>query len=340
MKIIHHNDADGRLSARIIYDHLVHDFNIEKDFIELDYSKGIPVDKIAANEVVWIVDYSFTETTKQNLIDLLKVTPNVYWIDHHASSVELEKTYPLFSYIRGIRRIKMNPEDEVKVAGCYLTYYYIKLLESVSETALTNDFLTTFRLENFVNKGLCKESEFTFLDSDVPTGIRYVSLYDTFSVNSPEWEDVKYASFYFNNVPQHPFAMVWSETVDDWVKKGKQIKEVLDLENKTFLEKYGWIGTVHLPEEDFKCLFINKRSNSYIFDSVGNKWNRFDALCVYGDDGRGFFTTTFYGPDGTITARKIATFFGGGGHDGAAGCTIPLENFYKHIEYVKKLEKA
>lgn len=340
MKIIHHNDADGRLSAKIVYEKVDHTFNTGTDFIELDYSKGVPVDKIAANEVVWIVDYSFSEATKQNLIDLLKVTPNVYWIDHHASSVELEKAYPLFSYIRGIRRIKMNPEDNVKVAGCYLTYYYIKLLESVAGGTLNNDFLTTFRLENFINKGLCKESEFTFTDTEVPTGIRYVSLYDTFSTNAPEWEDVKYASFYFNNVPQNPFANVWNETVDTWVKKGKQIKEVLDLENKAFLEKYGWIGTIHLPDEDFKCLFINKRSNSYIFDSVGNKYNRFDVLCVYGDDGRGFFTTTFYGPDLTDRAKRIATFFGGGGHNDAAGCTIPLGDFYKHIEYVKKLGKA
>ena len=345
MKIIHHNDADGRLGARVIMDFVAYDFQRE-DLYERDYATEIPVDKIEPNEVVFIVDYSFKENTKEQLINLLKVTPNVYWIDHHSSSVELEKKYPMFSYIRGIRRERLNPEDIEKSSGCYLAYYYMSLLQSIAEVEMNDEFFKTFRSEDLVSKGLKLGKEFEFKRIQVPAIIWAVSVYDTYSTESPEWNYAKTASFYFNSSDQDPFGELWDQSYDYWIEQGKVISSVLSKENKKFLLAYGWVGEITIPNHTFKCLFINKRSNSYIFDSVDeeakkvyasyNRWNYFDLCCVYGDDGRGFFTTTFFGPDGTTKAKDCATFFGGGGHDGAAGCIIPLKEFYDHIEFKRK----
>ena len=81
MIVFHHNDSDGRCSASIIRAWLnSKDIDSNIDFIEMDYSKPVPVDNIKDNDFLeTIMGFgSFTNETKarnkaQSKADELKV---------------------------------------------------------------------------------------------------------------------------------------------------------------------------------------------------------------------------------------------------------------------------
>lgn len=90
MIIYHHNDTDGRSSAAIVgFTH-----STEKCvMVEVDYVKPFPLQIIKPGEEVFIVDYSFTNKTKDTLTKILEISNgNVTWIDHHQSSITFINT--------------------------------------------------------------------------------------------------------------------------------------------------------------------------------------------------------------------------------------------------------
>lgn len=94
MKIFYHNDNDGRAAAAVLYQYFIAKklptIN-EEDFISVNYNNRIPsVDLIEDDETIYIVDYSFTDATVDILYDISKkVNGDVYWYDHHKSSLEV-----------------------------------------------------------------------------------------------------------------------------------------------------------------------------------------------------------------------------------------------------------
>ena len=99
MKCFYHNDADGRcagfwveLSAGLN--------NLEQpnEMIEMSYEKPFPMNTILPGEQIYIVDYSISP---DEMRELLKITTDVTWIDHHKTAIE---KYDEFEYdIRGVR---------------------------------------------------------------------------------------------------------------------------------------------------------------------------------------------------------------------------------------------
>lgn len=94
MKIFHHNDNDGKAAAAVVCDYFTTIYNIPislEDFISVNYNNSIPTaDQVEENDIVFIVDYSFTESTVNNLYEIsTKTNGNVYWYDHHKSSLEV-----------------------------------------------------------------------------------------------------------------------------------------------------------------------------------------------------------------------------------------------------------
>ena len=114
MKIYHHTDPDGWASAWICKKH----FNeIWKDheeglvFIGIGYDFNGDFSNVKKNETVIIVDMSFKP---EKFNELLSITKNVIWIDHHKTI--LGKEYKQFSELMGIRSIEK--------AACNLTWDY------------------------------------------------------------------------------------------------------------------------------------------------------------------------------------------------------------------------
>ena len=106
MFTFHHNDLDGRCAAAIVHKK----FPICK-FEEMEYSKIPDFSNIEKNEKIFIVDFSFKPETMN---ELLKITKNIIWIDHHKTAFEYEKKYShsIESFLG------------TKDSGCELTWKY------------------------------------------------------------------------------------------------------------------------------------------------------------------------------------------------------------------------
>jgi oligoribonuclease NrnB/cAMP/cGMP phosphodiesterase (DHH superfamily) len=118
MKVFYHTDLDGKCSAAIVK----HYFDKEHagtqiEFIHINYNMPFPLDSIAEQEDVIIVDYSLPV---EEMDALCEITEHVIWIDHHRTAIERfdGHVFPGKSNgsIRGIR--------ETREAGCVLTWEY------------------------------------------------------------------------------------------------------------------------------------------------------------------------------------------------------------------------
>ncbi len=110
MICIHHNDIDGRCAAAIVNKR----FRSARDitFIEMDYKDSLDFNKIAPEEFVIIVDFSFKPEVMDKLIS--HVSGNIVWIDHHSTA----KDYP-YQYLPGRRSF-----EEKGQSGCELTWEF------------------------------------------------------------------------------------------------------------------------------------------------------------------------------------------------------------------------
>jgi len=83
------------------------------EYIEIDYDRKFPFDRVDKAEPVFILDFSLEV---KDMEKLLQITEDVYWIDHHGSSIRKFEEHWAGNEIKGLR-------DESK-AGCVLTYIY------------------------------------------------------------------------------------------------------------------------------------------------------------------------------------------------------------------------
>ena len=85
MKCFYHNDMDGHCAGYLVRKCTVNDNPV--DYFESDYS-GLDLSTVDIGERVYIVDYSFTESTMHELLWLINYGCDVIWIDQHASSLD------------------------------------------------------------------------------------------------------------------------------------------------------------------------------------------------------------------------------------------------------------
>ncbi len=111
MIVFHHNDADGRCAAAIVklwYDQT----KIERmEFVEMDYARTAPIEKIQRNETVVIVDFSFKPDDMEKIQAATDV--GVVWCDHHATAKD-------YGYdVAGVRDF-----NDKGMAGCECTWKF------------------------------------------------------------------------------------------------------------------------------------------------------------------------------------------------------------------------
>lgn len=113
--VFHHNDIDGHASAYLVK--AAFPVSIIR-FIRCDYTFPLSIyaSEIEPEDQVFIVDYSFTESTVAELKALMGTTDNLVWIDHHKISIELVEKYPELVSVAGILDVRMS--------AAALTYQY------------------------------------------------------------------------------------------------------------------------------------------------------------------------------------------------------------------------
>jgi oligoribonuclease NrnB/cAMP/cGMP phosphodiesterase (DHH superfamily) len=104
MKIIYHGDLDGHCSGAIAYKYY-RERGVEPELIEA-IRYGLTFDNVEKDEPVIVVDFSLPFT------ELLKITKNIIWIDHHQTAIDE------FEHL-GLEGIRKSG-----IAGCELTWKF------------------------------------------------------------------------------------------------------------------------------------------------------------------------------------------------------------------------
>lgn len=305
--IFHHNDADGWLSAAIIYNAYIDKQNqnpeesYQFEFYEVDYSMLLSQDliKIPVGSTIYFVDYSFTKETFLNLVYLIKMKAfKVTWIDHHKTSAEIYNTIPAinFSYFDGIVIDEKNEH-----AACYHTYQYFHPNED---------------------------------EYDYPWVVYIVDSWDTFSFQKYDKDDPRYFKpIYFNygciaSMNKKPSSSEWrimlneykqsgtDNTVLNVITIGKTVFTMKCNESIDFIHKFGNSGYLY----GYKTIYVNKKMSSLEFGDYADKY---DIVCpFYFNAKTNSFIFSLYTNRDDIDVSEIAKKLGGGGHKKAAGFQV------------------
>lgn len=306
MKCFYHDDLDGK-AAGFVVDGWARFLN-ENDMIEFIpsfYGMVFPMDRIEKDEQVYIVDFSIPPET---MTELLKVTKNVTWIDHHISSIKAYADYP--ETIRGVRSADRS--------GCVLTWMYLMWF---TDRGVGPADITTRTIPMY---------------ADIPEVLLLVEDRDIW-----KWDRLETKNFiaYMNSVDSEPEADIWWQLMDQnitappecrnlgrmighnqsrdlWSEillRGSAVNQYIDQRNMDMVSRLGY-ATVF---EGKKCLVINAPlAGSEIFGNEDDVYSRVDMMIIYYHI-NGMFHVGLRSRN--VDVSVIAEKYGGGGHPGAAG---------------------
>lgn len=233
MKCFSHNDLDGR-GARALVAQYENNYN-EEDYFEVDYVQELPLDKISKDEKVYFVDYSFSKNTYHVLLEILKITENIIWIDHHQSSVDL-----LMEHFDELEHIKGTVKNE-KISGAGLTWMYFNKKDDLSEA---------------------------------PEFVKLISDYDCWILSNKDAMFFKLGMDALPNksVNDEVWSLLLSDSIEnDLIKMGRTIALYNENDNREYCEKYSF--ETKLPGYDYKVLACNRKSNSLLFGDKINEYD-------------------------------------------------------------------
>lgn len=271
MICFYHLDDDGKCAAAIVNKYGIHD-SYPDQFFEMNYGFKVPFDKIATDEMVYIVDFSFTP---EDMTHLLEITANVVWIDHHVTIIEKYKDFP--HHIDGVRSDAYS--------GCMLTYLF-----------LTNQLHL-----------LDKPYEVMVKDGDVPLIVQMCDDYDMWRFRLSATKQFHAG---FEIFPHDPKDEIWNQLTDEETNRIANAGEAIikyraDLMAK-LIKSYGFEATFG----GHRCYALNQGCiSSDDFDTVAEDY---DFLVGFIFDGEKFsysLRSTENGPDVSVVASNYG---GGG----------------------------
>lgn len=283
MKCFYHNDADGKCAGFWVrLNVVINDEYSDPSYIEMTYAKPFPMNAIRNNEQIYIVDYSISP---DEMRQLLEITKNVTWIDHHKTAIE--KYQGIEHEIRGVRYDG--------VAGCMLTYCYIHHMTQRGEGDIIPFDIS---MMNYAPK-------FTKLIAD----------WDVWKFEYGD--DTRYFITAFNAFDFEPESKMWDvffsfphDACKDFVQNGI----IMTVFRDGWAEDYIKLG-FETVFEDVKCFALNLgHCNSEYFKSLPD--GKYDILMPFVYDGN-LYTVSLYSK--TVDVSEIAKKYGGGGHKGASG---------------------
>ena len=322
MVVFYHSDDDGKCAG-----YWAGKLNKRKtgvkddvvDYIMINYGWPIPWDKISKDELVYIVDFSFSV---EDMNKLLELTSNVVWIDHHISAIEKYADYD--KHVDGIRLDG--------AAGCLLTYFYLTCLvdaEGHEDATLLGQF----------EKFAAAEPSFITAQSLVLQYVVEISgiVIPAFTLLIADWDIWEFMygdmtkNFHigFSMIPHQPKDSIWdslqlpSETsfsrCEPIIREGATAKKYRSHWMENYCAAVGFEARFKDPElRNYSCFAINIAhisSDDFVIDT-----SSYDVLIGFSFDGE-IWTYSLRAARPSIDVSVIAQCLGGGGHKGAAGFT-------------------
>jgi oligoribonuclease NrnB/cAMP/cGMP phosphodiesterase (DHH superfamily) len=225
--------------------------------------------------------------------DLLEITPNVIWIDHHKTSIDKYKDFK--TEIKGIR----YSDEDNPISGCMLTWLYIMYF-SIKIKGSKND--------------IDKKIEPEFL-KQAPKFIQLIDDWDVWKLKHSETKAFISGCQLYDTNPESEFWEKVTKETNEMINKITQEGEVCirykDNWSRDLLRNYGF----ETKFEGYRCFAVNLgRCNSDYFKSVFDK--NYDIWISFVYDGESWIVNLY---STTIDVSEIAQKYGGGGHTKASG---------------------
>lgn len=293
MKCFYHLDNDGKCAGywvRRICEQNHFPFT-QNDFIKMNYNIKFPLNIIQDDEKVFIVDFSISP---EEIIELLKVTKDVVWIDHHASAIAKYDKYPDIQ-VRGVR--------DTRFSGAALTWYYYAKMCGIIPNVETEEH------------DLVKD-----ISNKCPYVTKLVDDHDCWKHNMSESMPFKEGL----EMEEHnePYDEIW-DTLNTFdikeysriTKNGKIALKYRDSMARYALENAG----KEYEFEGLKCFIMNIpfKGSPWFMDKI----NEYDAVIpYYFNANTSTWEYSIYAAEGNnVNVSKIAQKYNGGGHPKAAG---------------------
>lgn len=300
--VYHHNDLDGYAAAAAVY-HGIKESKLYPDNAVVDFKAiGFPTTwetfaydtNPAEYDEIYIVDYSFTNATIQHLLRLAE-SSHVNWIDHHASSGTAVDVLVLDDVVMDNIRYCVDSTH----SGAWLAWDYTH-------------------------------------STPVPEVIKLVDDHDRWVHADPRSELLNDA-FFVSDELHDPESIEWLRLLENnsdantlliqLVSEGRAIskyKEMLYEQHRKFAFE------VKIKDfEQYSAIALNDRGNSKCF---GDLVKQYDICVLFHTNRPGEVAMSFYCDPEILASKdinvsKIAMQYGGGGHPGAAGCSMSQEQF-------------
>lgn len=293
--IIHHDDDDGLAGGAVIYNYLIDNHIPPTRIVSVctDYGEGHIMKKVLEKghvfDMIYIVDISFKVNTIHELTSLNSMSANgVIWFDHHSSSYEV---------------LNAINHDPTLFPG-----FEKKVLSIIDDSRC--GALIAFNC--LYDKNM------------VPEIINRVDDYDRWKFCYDDTERFHYGFHLHFNLLGDIGSVQWKEIVHGLhndispiVKIGEMILEDRMNEFKNIREASMIITWVVIDGNAYSAAFINNTAGSskLFADNI----NDVDIAIKFSLSNDLSYKYTVYTVHDEIECNKIAAFFGGGGHRGAAG---------------------
>lgn len=244
----------------------------------------------------------------------------------------------------------ITPEDHMYVTDfCFEPFHHMWTIKSRAKSMVWIDHhrsaIDEAEKQGFATMGTLKvgysATELAwdyFMGTPPPPVVHHLGRYDVFDKSDPRSELIEL--FYRTQAwtcPEHPHSAVeWMRTfditeagLDETVEKGKLLMAYRDSENARTAKR-----AVTIQFEGLSVISLNScGKGSAVFDSVFNP-EVHDAMLTW-SIAPGVNPTVSIGMYGGIESKhdlsKIAVKHGGGGHPGACGFKMPLQNFLRFV---------
>jgi oligoribonuclease NrnB/cAMP/cGMP phosphodiesterase (DHH superfamily) len=329
--IYYHGDNDGVAAGFWAYDEISHfaeilniDSNIE--LYKINYNMEFNTDIFAEDDVVVFVDFSIPP---EKMEELYSITKSVIWIDHHISAINKYYTYKDGYLINNVPGIRVDG-----VAGCCLSWMYFKHLGSditgIRDIICNNHDnkhyvlnITDTTESDKLRKGIYKHGP--IINNHIgDNDIWKFELENTRDIIS----DIGFLSLSDNGLIETEYLLKMvklnSDTYKNSIMRGKAIN---DYKRQLYSQMCKSSGECKLIANDeyissLRCVALNASCcNSDVFDSLNEEY---DIYIKFNLLPSGEYLYTFYSKNtNRIDASRVAQYYGGGGHKGAAGTHAP-----------------
>lgn len=367
--IFHHFDLDGYASAGIIMKYLMMRCHVDPEYIytiPCNHNYRWRIDEYVKGDYdqVYILDYSFNNAEDIEAFKrAYKITEDITWIDHHATSTKLVSDYKECAL--AARNGWVEPSSVY--CATLLTYLWTVCTE---DPELDFEKIVTYvtdkvkdQQENNTQLYIPYYRISDMLFGAIPEWIKLVDIHDTHKTFDGDFTKAEYfntgSRYYgwhsiFTEPDEDKRCNYYTFEDDDELYDQYDLLDTLSImsagmilytsqeqDNANFLKSKGFKAIIEADGVEYRCLCMNKMSSSSVFevnedDTTGR--DKFDAFIVYIFDGQLYRHTiySFRKDVDEVDVSKIAEWFGnhyqtnGGGHKHAAGFSTP-ELIFKDI---------